>query len=166
MTMSNPDSSHRPLLKSPRKSDYAEDSPTTVKSRNGNCLNISPDQISPGMEKSENGSCLDFSLDQFPLLPCSENSMSSEIHHSYQTTTKACQAKNCSATLGNIQFGSLPLLLGMPSSVAKKQADSGVLTSMDRMPAVQRKKMQKQQGFLESPEKMYGILYHVKVLMI
>lgn len=154
MTMSNPDSSHRPLLKSPRKSDYAEDSPTTVKSRNGNCLNISPDQISPGMEKSENGSCLDFSLDQFPLLPCSENSMSSEIHHSYQTTTKACQAKNCSATLGNIQFGSLPLLLGMPSSVAKKQSDSGVLTSMYRMPAVQRKKMQKQQGFLESPEKM------------
>jgi hypothetical protein len=92
--------------------------------------------------------------------------MSSEIHHSYQTTTKACQAKNCSATLGNIQFGSLPLLLGMPSSVAKKQADSGVLTSMYRMPAVQRKKMQKQQGFLESPEKMYGILYHIKVLMI
>jgi len=54
----------------------------------------------------------------------------------------------------------------MPSSVAKKQADSGVLTSMDRMPAVQRKKMQKQQGFLESPEKMYGILYHIKVLMM
>uniref|UniRef100_A0A6M2EB79 Uncharacterized protein n=1 Tax=Populus davidiana TaxID=266767 RepID=A0A6M2EB79_9ROSI len=154
MTMSNPDSSHRPLLKSPRKSDHAEDSPTTVKSRNSNCLNISPDQISQETEKSENSSCLDLSLDQFPLLPCSENSMSSEIHHSYQTTTKARQAKNCSATLGNIQFGSLPLLPGMPSSVAKKQADSGVLTSMDRMPAVQRKKMQEQQGLVESPEKM------------
>ncbi|KAJ6855176.1 hypothetical protein NC651_039988 [Populus alba x Populus x berolinensis] len=166
MSMSNPDSSHRPLLKSPRKSDYAEDSPTTVKSRNSNCLNISPDHISPETEKSENSSCLDLSLDQFPLLPCSENSMSSEIHHSYQTTTKARQAKNCSATLGNIQFGSLPLLPGMPSSVAKKQADSGVLTSMDRMPAVQRKKMQEQQGLVESPEKMYGILYHIKVLMM
>ncbi|KAF9661415.1 hypothetical protein SADUNF_Sadunf19G0066300 [Salix dunnii] len=155
MTMSNPDSSHnRPLLKSPRKTGYAEDPIKTVKKRNGNCYNILPDQISPGTEKSENGSCLNLSLDQYPLLPCSKKSLSSETHHSYHTTTKACQAKNCSATLGNIQFGSLPLLPGMPSSVAKKQANSGVSTSMDRMPAVPRIKMHKQQGFLESPEKM------------
>ncbi|KAG5224438.1 Melibiase family protein [Salix suchowensis] len=100
MTMGNPDSSHRPLLKSPRKTGYAEDSSKTVKRRNGNCLNISPDQILPGTEKSENGSCLNLSLDQYPLLPCSKKSMSSEIHHSYDTTTKACQANNCSATLG------------------------------------------------------------------
>ncbi|KAJ6422356.1 hypothetical protein OIU84_027337 [Salix udensis] len=154
MTKSNPDSSHRPLLKSPRKTGYAEDSSKTVKRRNGNCLNISPDQISPGTEKSENGSCLNLSLDQYPLLPCSKKSMSSEIHHSHDITTKACQANNCSATLGDIQFGSLPLLPGMPSSVAKKQANSGVSTSMDRMPSVPGIKMHKQQGFLESPEKM------------
>ena len=166
MTMSNPDSSHRPLLKSPQKTGYAEDSSKTVKRRNGNCLNISPDQISPGTEKSENGSCLNLSLDQYPLLPCSKKSLSSETHHSYHTTTKACQAKYCSATLGNIQFGSLPLLPGMPSSMAKKQANSGVSTSMDRMPAVPRIKMHKQQGFLESPEKMYGIFYYIKVLMV
>ncbi|CAK7339962.1 unnamed protein product [Dovyalis caffra] len=166
MTMSNPDSTYRPLLQSPRKTNQAEESPQTEKSGNGNCLDISPDEISPETEKSENDSCLDLSLDQFPLLPCSKNSLSSEIHQSYQTIPEACQAKYCPASLGNIQFRYLqssPSPPGLPSSVAKEQADSGVSTAINRMPAVSRVEMQKQRGFLESAEKMvHGLHYQLK----
>ncbi|KAJ6714440.1 PAP/OAS1 SUBSTRATE-BINDING DOMAIN SUPERFAMILY [Salix viminalis] len=72
---------------------------------------------------------LDVSLDQFPLLPSSKKSTSSEIHQSYRNIAEACQAKDCSSTLGNIQFGSFqssPSLQGLPSSVVNKQAGSGV----------------------------------------
>jgi hypothetical protein len=47
----------------------------------------------------------------------------------------------------------------------KKQADPGVSTTKDGMPVVLRTEMQKQRGFLESPEKMYGIFYYIEVLM-
>ncbi|KAJ6693211.1 hypothetical protein OIU85_004018 [Salix viminalis] len=133
----NPDSTHRPLS----MIDQAEESPKTEKSEDGNCLNIPPNQISPETEKSEDGSCLDLSLDQFPLLPSSNKSMSSEIHQSYQNITEACQAKDCSSTLGNIQFGSFqsqPSLQGVPSSVVRKQAGSGVSITIVGMPAVVR----------------------------
>ncbi|KAG5233075.1 NTP transf domain-containing protein [Salix suchowensis] len=128
----NPDSTHRPLS----MIDQAEESPKTEKSEDGNCLNITPDQISPETEKSEDGSCLDLSLDQFPLLPSSKKSMSSEIHQSYQNIAEACQAKDCSSTLGNIQFGSFqssPSLQGLPSSAVKKQAGSGVSITINNI---------------------------------
>ncbi|XP_011010560.1 PREDICTED: uncharacterized protein LOC105115386 isoform X2 [Populus euphratica] len=154
---SNPDSTHRPLSQSPQMTDRAEESPKMEKSGNGNCLNIPPDQFSAETQKSEYGSCLDLSLDQFPLLPSSKKSMSSEIHQSSQNIAEACQAKDRSSTLGNIQFGSFqssPSLQGLPSSVVKKQADPGVSTTKDEMPVVLRTEMQKQRGFFESPEKM------------
>lgn len=84
-------------------------------------------------EKKENG-CHDLSLDQFPLLPSHKNSMPSEIN---EPDFKSLQAKECSASLRGIEFGTykpMPSPLSQPSSVALAEEEYGVSVALDITP--------------------------------
>lgn len=131
----NPDSpAHSPSLKSSQRTDHVQDPPETEKNGNGSCLDLLADQFTTDTEKSWNDGYLNLSLHYLPLLPCTKTSRSSKIHELNQEGIKSCQAKDGATPLDSIQFGIFkcsPSSLGLPSSMAWKEAESGASTTLE-----------------------------------
>ncbi|KAJ9175995.1 hypothetical protein P3X46_014489 [Hevea brasiliensis] len=156
----NPDSLTRSPVKLSRKAKEVEveNDPEADKSKNVCCLDLSLDEFKPQREKGENSSSMNLSLDQFPHLPYLKKSMSSEIGQSCQPIVKPLQARECFASLRSINFGTYrhsQSPLSLPSSMARKQVDSGVPNTLEIMPAIPKMGKLKQQESLET-DKVQG----------
>lgn len=69
----NPNSqSFNPFLKLHQKTDQVQNCDQTDSSRDGSCLDPSPDKFTARSDC--NGNCLSLSADQFPYLPCNKKS--------------------------------------------------------------------------------------------
>ena len=118
MKTRNPNSrSLNPFLKLHRKTDQGQNCDQTDNSRDGSCLDPSPDKFTS--RNDCNGNCLNLSVDQFPYLPCNKksdpfqnggdnNCFDLSLDH-FSTETKKCANDSC-LDLSPDQFPALPCI--------------------------------------------------------